>query len=384
MVHRLHTSRASMGLLAACLGVALGASACDGRDGRDERGVDDEVSLGLALPAEAPAPVDNPSTPAKIELGRLLFWDPILSGDRGVACATCHHPDFAYADGRQLSVGIGGAGIGPGRRSSGQPHFTKRSSMTILDTAFSGAVTGRAADPSKAPMFWDSRASSLEQQARGPILAFEEMRGPAFDETRIFPELVTRLEQTPGYVTRFADAFGSEGVSETTIVRAIAAFERTLVARGSSYDRYEQGDAGALSPAATRGLSVWNRSGCGNCHSGPMFSDYQVHRIGAPDLPGVGRDPGAGNGGFRTPSLRNVTRTAPYMHSGAFATLDQVFAFYDRVDRRLDRRLDGVRAPERGEASDVKAFLAALSDGAIDRTIPTEVPSGLTPGGALR
>ncbi|MBK6463344.1 MAG: hypothetical protein IPF92_20400 [Myxococcales bacterium] len=115
-----------------------------------------------------------------------------------------------------------------------------------------------------------------------------------------------------------------------------------------------------------------------------MFSDYALHRIGAPDLPGAPADQGGGARAFRTPSLRNVTRTAPYMHSGSLATLDQAFDFYDRADRRLDPQLNDVRGPDRRDAADVKALLAALSDGTFDQTIPTEVPSGLPPGGTLR
>lgn len=365
-----------VGSLAVCGAAATG---CDGENGRDTT-----PESALALPLVVVDPAENPSSPAKVDLGRMLFWDPVLSGDRNVACATCHHPGFAYADGRALSVGVGGTGVGPARRPSATAHVTKRSSMTILDTAFSGTTRQGSGDPTKAPMFWDSRVASLEQQARGPILALDEMRGTSFDESKIFPEVVSRLQQIPEYVARFALSFGKDSVNETSIVRAIAAFERTLVSHQSSYDRYESGETGALSASALRGLGAFDRSGCTNCHSGPMFSDYEIHQIGAPDLPGLARDLGSGAGGFRTPSLRNVTRTAPYMHSGAFASLDQVFGFYNRVNRRLDPKLDGVRGPDRGDATDVKAFLSALSDGTFDQTIPTEVPSGLTPGGAVR
>jgi cytochrome c peroxidase len=370
-----------MWLFTACLTVALTATGCDGE--RDGDGDTAPVAV-LALPLEVAEPSDNPSSPAKVELGRLLFWDPVLSGDRTTACATCHHPDFGYADGRALSVGVGGAGLGPGRRPSGPPHVTNRNAPTVLNTAFNGLTRGGTTEPTAAPMFWDSRAKSLERQARGPLVALHEMRGPGLDEAQVFPELVSRLQQIPEYVTRFQASFGDEPISEQSILRAIAAFERTLVSRGSSYDRYQRGEAGALSASAQRGIAAFNRSGCDHCHSGPMFSDYALHRLGAPDVPGAAADQGGGGRAFRTPSLRNVTRTAPYMHSGAFATLDQVFNFYDRVDRRLDPQLNDVRGPDRGDAADVKALLAALSDGTFDQRVPTEVPSGLPPGGALR
>lgn len=327
-------------------------------------------SSGLALPATALDPADNPTSPAKVDLGRQLFWDPILSGDRSVACATCHDPAFAYADGRPLSFGVGGP--------------TTRSSMTILDTAFNGLAGNRAVDPTQAPMFWDSRVRSLEEQARGPIKAAGEMRGTAIEEALIFPELVTRLQAIPEYVGRFEASFGADAITETSIVQALAAFERTLVDQGSSYDRFARGDRTALSAAQQRGMAIFDRGGCPACHSGPMFSDFRIHRLGVPDLPGAARDQGAGGGGFRTASLRNITRTAPYMHDGVFRDLEQVFGFYARVDRRLDPALANLRAPAPFEAADVKAFLGALGDGTFDTTVPTSVPSGLTPGGTLQ
>ena len=337
-----------------------------------------------ALPSSVVDPVDNPTSPAKVALGRQLFWDPILSGDRDVACASCHHPSLAYADARRLSIGVGGIGLGRARTATGGAEtITTRNAMTILDAAFNGTVTGAACDPTTAPMFWDSRVTSLEEQARGPILSAGEMRGAAFDAAQIFPEVIARLEAIPEYVTGFEVSFGPGPITDTAIVQAIAAFERTLVDAGSSYDRFVQGDATALSASQRRGMAVFERGGCATCHSGPMFSDYKLHRLGVPDPPGAARDLGAGGGTFRTPSLRNVTRTAPYMHNGALVDLDQVFGFYARVDRRLDPDLARVRAPTPQEAADVKAFLGALSDGTFDTTVPTSVPSGLTPGGAL-
>jgi cytochrome c peroxidase len=337
-----------------------------------------------ALPFAVRHPTDNPTSPAKVALGRQLFWDPILSGDRDVACASCHHPSLAYADARRLSIGVGGSGLGAGRAATGGAEtVTTRNAMTILDTAFNGAVIASAYDPTTAPMFWDNRVTSLEEQARGPILSAGEMRGSSFDAAQIFPEIVTRLEAIPEYVASFEVSFGAGPITDTAIVQAISAFERTLVDAGSSYDRFVKGDVTALSPAQRRGMAVFERGGCAACHSGPMFSDYKLHRLGVPDLPGAARDLGAGAGAFRTPSLRNVTRTAPYMHNGALGDLDQVFGFYARVDRRLDPALARVRAPSPAEAADVKAFLGALSDGTFDTTVPTSVPSGLTPGGAI-
>ncbi|MCA9586737.1 MAG: cytochrome-c peroxidase, partial [Myxococcales bacterium] len=128
------------------------------------------------MPSSVVDPVDNPTSPAKVALGRQLFWDPILSGDRDVACASCHHPSLAYADARRLSIGVGGIGLGRARNATGGAEtITTRNAMTILDAAFNGTVTGAACDPTTAPMFWDSRVASLEEQARGPILSAGEM-----------------------------------------------------------------------------------------------------------------------------------------------------------------------------------------------------------------
>jgi cytochrome c peroxidase len=365
-----------LGLGLFTLSFAALAACGDGR--RDGDGEAVAPSSALALAASAPSPANNPGTEAKVELGRLLFWDPILSGEGDVACATCHHPSTGYTDGRALSIGVGGRGFGPGRQPSAPLHQTNRSSMTVLDTAFNGLTASGATDPLEAPMFWDSRARSLEQQARGPITALDEMRGPSFDEKQIFPVVVARLEAIPDYASRFASTYGA--ITDTAIVQAIAAFERTLIDHDSSYDRWARGDASGMTAAQLRGLSTFNDNGCARCHSGPMFSDYKVHRLGVPGVPGGATDPGVG-GGFRTASLRNVTRTAPYMHDGAFATLDQVFQFYNRVNERLDPLLDDLRAPQRGDAADVKAFFEAISDGTFDATIPSSVPSGLVPGG---
>ncbi|MBK7578869.1 MAG: cytochrome-c peroxidase [Myxococcales bacterium] len=342
-----------------------------------------EESVG-PLPETVLHPDDNPTSAAKVALGQMLFWDPILSGDKDVACATCHHPDFAYADGRALSVGVGGVGLGPARAVSAlAPHVAAKNSMSVLDTAWNGLnVRGEVPAPEDAPMFWDNRARSLEGQALGPMANLDEMRGTHFDETEIFPELVRRLSDTPEYVALFDAAFGPSAVTEINIVRAIAAFERTLVARGSSFDRFMQGDDAAMSFEQKRGLVELVDRGCTRCHSGPMFSDFRQHQMRR------GHGPHGGSttaGGFmRTASLRNVTRTAPYFQDGSLATLDDVFDFYLHIDQAADPDLAGLDAPmDRGSRSDLKAFLRAISDAPFDRTVPARVPSGLHPGGSI-
>jgi cytochrome c peroxidase len=146
-----------------------------------------------------------------------------------------------------------------------------------------------------------------------------------------------------------------------------------------------RGDPSALTALQRRGMAVFEGSGCGGCHSGPMFSDFQLHQLGVPDLPGAAHDAGDGRNRFRTASLRFVTRTAPYMHNGVFSTLDDVYRFYQRADdRSADPALRAVRAPRGDDALAVSAFLGALSDGTVDATIPASVPSGLPVGGAIR
>lgn len=346
----------------------------------DEFVVPEEVSI-VALPAVVLEPVDNPSTPAKVELGRLLFWDPVLSGNRDVACATCHHPDLSYADGRALSVGVGGAGLGANRRPGQTPHQTRRNSMTILNAAFNGVGVGNAtSSPEGAPMFWDNRAASFEQQVLLPIEDLDEMRGDSFAESEILLEVVRRLQAIPEYVQRFERAFGPGPLTEQNLARAVASFERTLVTRMSSFDRFMAGDDGALSHAAKRGLAAFVSAGCSKCHSGPMLSDFKLHRL---NVPGAESDLAEdGTPRMRTPSLRNVTTTAPYMRSGRLNTLADVLDFYrDKIDTSLDPDLPN-RFPQH-DLDVFEAFFESLSDGDFDRTIPAEVPSGLTPGGGL-
>lgn len=347
-----------------------------------------EQSVG-ALPDVVPAPEDNPTSESKVTLGRLLFWDPILSGNRDVACATCHHPELAYADGRALSIGVGGQGLGPARAVAiDAPHVTTRNSMSVLDTAWNGLnVRGEVPGPADAPMFWDNRVRSLEAQAAEPIRNLDEMRGPQFEADAMFPEIVRRLSEIPEYVALFDAAFGPAAVTEMSVVRAIAAFERTLVARGSSFDRYLAGDDDAMTFAQKRGLVEFVVRGCVQCHSGPMFSDFQLHTL-RPGRGGHGHHQGSTSAGgtMRTASLRNVARTAPYFQDGSLATLDDVFNFYVNVDRGGDPDLAGLDAPmphHVGARNDLKAFLAAISDAPYDRTVPTRVPSGLPPGGAI-
>lgn len=336
------------------------------------------------LPAQVPEPVANPTRPEVVELGRVLFWDPILSGQRDVACATCHHPDFAYGDGLDVSVGVGGRGIGPTRAKVADAPRTPRNSQTVLGTGWNGLTSVASTSPEDAPMFWDHRVASLESQALEPIKSEVEMRGTGYSEATILEEVVGRLAANAEYRVRFAAAFGSgvdSGVTATNLARALAAFQRSLVPINSSFDRFMAGDDSAMSPAQLRGLRGFLAKGCARCHSGPMFSDYQLHRLPVPTRAGAPIDDGDGEARFRTPSLRMVTKTAPYFHNGTAATLEDVLAFYDDLPDITDPLLEGVEPPIGGGDQDLILFFQALSDGDFDRRAPTTVPSGLRPGG---
>lgn len=347
------------------------------------------------------SPADNPSNQAKVELGRLLFWDPILSGDSDVACATCHHPDFGYAENLDISVGVGGVGLGSLRHFSEKTSipFVARNSQSILNTAFNGIDEDGNYDPAAAPMFWDVRASSLEEQALMPILTFEEMRGLNYAEDEILYEVVSRLKGISEYQTLFSEAFGElsnyeQAISSENLGKALAAFQRTLIATDSPYDRYIAGDRNAMTNQQIEGMRAFENVGCAECHSGPMFSDFQVHVLGVPDNSKLSEsDQGLNQTyAFRTPSLRNLEYTAPYMHSGVFSSLRDVLRFYDggrrgqrnsnvgQNDRDiLFRRLDDVDDHDR----EIIEFLGALNDDNFDKDIPNRVPSGLPVGGLI-
>jgi cytochrome c peroxidase len=369
-----------------------------------------------------------PTNTAAVRLGRLLFWDPILSGSNDTACATCHHPDFAYADGRDLSRGTGSVGLGPKRLdlSKGQIPVVKRNSPTILNVVFNGVDddddgdrrgrrrffnTAATVSQERAPMFWDSRVRSLEVQALEPIKALEEMRGHAYPEADAVDTVVARIRKIPEYTALFQAAFGpGTAVDGPRIGDAIAAFERSLVAMNSPFDRFRAGDFDALTAQQRRGLETFDEVGCDRCHDGPMFSDFDHHAEGVAEHPQLPQpDAGAGRFRFRTPSLRNVALTAPYMHNGMLATLQDVLRFYDNGrsenpnvsnerdrDRGGDRRRNGdgiarlsgqfrrVDDMSESEMADIIAFLNALTDTNFDRTIPARVPSGLPPAGRIR
>jgi cytochrome c peroxidase len=233
-------------------------------------------------------------------------------------------------------------------------------------------------------MFWDSRVRGLEAQVLAPIESLEEMRGDQVAAGGGVAAAVARVAAVRQYQQLFQRAFGGpDAVTAINLSRAIAAFERTLVTTDSRFDRYLRGDKSALTPGEIFGMQAFDKQGCTLCHNGPMLSDYQLHVLGVPDNPAIGGpDPGAGQRfAFRTPSLRNLAVTAPYMHGGTFDYVDTVVAsFYRRPGnaRGVDPLLQ--RVAVESNSQDITAFLATLN-GTFDRSMPPRVPSGLPPGG---
>jgi len=251
-------------------------------------------------------------------------------------------------------------------------------------------------------MFWDNRTTSLEAQALEPIKAFEEMRGSAYPEEQAVDSVLARLRTFPEYVRLFDQAFGSVGIDAETLAAALAAFQRSLLAVNSPVDRFQQGDSSALSIQQQRGMREFDAVGCDRCHGGPMLSDYRLHAEGVMENPLLAvPDSSRGRFRFRTPSLRNVALTAPYMHNGMLASLEEVLVFYDngRSENpnvasggrrrggggvpRVDGSFRRVADMSSRQIEDIVAFLEALTDSDFDRTVPGRVPSGLTPGGTI-
>lgn len=344
--------------------------------------IDEENRVG-SLPQEVIHPSDNPTSEDKVELGRMLFWDPILSGNRDVACATCHHPNHGYAENRDLSLGVGGVGLAENRDSG---TLVKRNSPTIINTAFNGISASGFYDPKNTVMFWDNRSESLEAQALGPILSKEEMRGDVYSEDDALMIVSQRLSEIPEYQTMFTDAFGDTAINSDRIAKAIAAFERTIIATNSPFDRYARGDDSALKAQELRGLTAFNDAGCNGCHNGPMFSDYELHNLGVSNNPKLTEVDRGVDGAFRTPSLRNVELTAPYMHNGTELELESAIAFYEDVSNPAndpDVAAINLEEDDPETIAAIAAFLRTLTDSSFDKTIPASVPSGLNPGGNI-
>ena len=297
-----------------------------------------ELFADLGLLKEVKHPENNPATPAKIALGKRLFFDPRLSGDGKQSCATCHIPALGWADGRPTGVGF-------------QGKVLPRNTPTVLNSAHYSS------------MFWDGRAGSLEEQALGPLYNPDEMNTT--------PEkLAATLAKAEDYRQPFKEAFGTEPTIDGT-AKALAAFQRSLSTTDSPFDRWVRGDKEAMTPPAKRGLKLFmGKADCTACLKGPTLSDDKYHNIGIPgsgtkDLGryAITKDPDD-LGAFRTPGLRNVALTAPYMHDGSLKTLRETVKHYEDFDPtfpNLDPLVEKHHLTEQ-EIDDIVAFMEALTD----------------------
>lgn len=326
-------------LLAALLGCAAGSGQGSGTSGKAFF-----AALPLGAVATLPVPGDNPLACELVALGRRLFFETRLSRSGETSCGTCHLPERAFTDGRSIAVGDGGA-------------RGKRNTPTLFDRAYGHS------------QFLDGRASTLEVQALLPLTNPNELANtPA--------EILRRLSASGSYRRQFARAFGSAGVTLQRLGSALASFERTLVAGDAPIDRLAiLGDSAALTPAARRGLALFQgKARCVVCHEPPRFTEERFHNTGIAWNGGSYRDSGRyavtrrpeDLGAFKTPTLRNVELTAPYMHDGSLATLEDVVAFYDRggnPNPNLDPTLRPLELTE-AERAELVAFLRALTGSA--------------------
>ena len=299
---------------------------------------------------EMPVPADNPMTVEKVELGRQLYFDKRLSGDGTVSCATCHDPTKGWTDNKPVSSGIKGQKGG-------------RSAPTVINSGYALF------------QFWDGRAKSLEEQALGPIQNPIEMGMTLGDVAK-------KLNAVPGYRSQFQKVFGTDATPEA-IAKSIASFERTIVSGDAPFDRYEAGDKTAMPAAAVRGYEIFRgKAQCTNCHVGFTQSDSLFHNLGVgidkpkPDLGRsvITKDP-KDKGAFKTPTLRDLSKTAPYMHDGSEATLQKVIELYNRGGNKnpnLDPKMKPLNLTE-SEKADLLAFLKAL-EGTYPIVAPPKLP----------
>ena len=259
-------------------------------------------------------PADNPYSEAKAELGKRLFFDPRLSASSAIACASCHEPQLGWSDGRSTSFGHA--------RSAGA-----RNAPTLNNIS------------QRKSFFWDGRAATLEEQAIAPIEDEKEMHADP-------KTVIARLSEQPAYKKEFATVFGDDAITMERIAQAIATFERTIVSRPSTFDHFLRGERDALSDSAIRGLHLFrNEARCVNCHMGPLFTDEKFHDLGLSyygrELQDLGRYEVTHKpedvGKFKTPSLRNISQTGPYMHNGLF-DLKGVLRMYNAGMATLRRK----------------------------------------------
>lgn len=306
-----------------------------------------QIKAPLGLPP-VPIPPDNPPTAETIGLGRRLYYDPILSSDNTVSCATCHSPQYGFADPKPVSEGVG--------KQKGT-----RNSPPVINAAYYKV------------QFWDGRARSLEKQAAGPVENPVEM-------ANTLAVVEQRLNADPAYKAEFAKAWGPRPITYEMVEKSIASFERTVVSGNSPFDRWKYGhDQNAVSPAAKRGFIVFTskkKGNCAACHTiganYALLTDNQFHDVGVGYDMGQFTDVGlfavthneADKGKFKTPSLRNISQTAPYMSDGSLKNLKEVIDFYigaGNSNPNLDKQIHVLDFLSGQERSDLEAFLNSLT-----------------------
>ena len=312
-----------------------------------------KLPLGLEESAMVITP-DNPMTTQKVELGRILFFDKRLSNDNTIACASCHLAQFGFTDGQPVSAGIRGQKGG-------------RSAPASFNRVFSGA------------QFWDGRAATLEDQSVGPFTNPIEHGFPNYEV------MITKMKKIQGYKTMFLQTFG-EDITIGNVGKAIASFQRTVLSGNSPADRFDQGgEAEAISAPAQRGLLLFrDKARCTKCHSGFNFTDEKFHNLGIgwdDNKVDLGRYMVSKNpeeiGAFKTPTLREISRSAPYMHDGRFKTLDDVVNFYNQGGVKNPHQ-DPLILPlelTKEEKQDLVQFLRTLAgEGWKHATAPSSFP----------
>jgi cytochrome c peroxidase len=310
-----------------------------------------QVKMPLGLDADLfNVPDDNPITEAKIELGKLLYFDGRLSLDGTVSCATCHDPAKGFTDNRRVSKGVNGL-------------TGTRNAPTVINTAFNYF------------QFWDGRSPSLEDQATGPMQNPVEMR-------HTLDGAVASISKIEGYKPYFKAAYGDESVDIDRITKAIATFERTVLSGGSPWDRFVYAkQADALSDSAKRGLELFEgKALCTRCHVGFNLTDGLFHNLGvgmSAEKPDLGRyevtKQESDKGAFKTPTLRDIQKTAPYMHDGSVATLEEVIDLYDKGGEKnpwLDVKVKPLHLTTQ-EKKDLLAFLMSLEGDWKPTPVPT-------------
>jgi len=307
-----------------------------------------EIKAPLGLPP-IPIPADNPPTEETIALGRRLYYDPIVSVDRTISCASCHAPQFAFSDNRPLSKGVG-------------DKLGARKAPTVINSAFSSL------------QFWDGRAASLEEQAVGPMANPVEM-------AHTLDGVVKRLQTDANYPAMFKNAWGTDQITIDMVAKSIASFERTVIAGDSPFDRFMYGhDSTAMPPEAQRGLRIFmdpRKGNCAVCHSldtkSALFTDNKFHNLGiGADTRGNLNDVGRyaitkkdeDMGCFKTPTLRNLANRGPYMHDGSFPTVKDTLAHYiggGNWNAHLDKEIHSLDGLTFDERDDLLQFLDALN-----------------------